>query len=181
MVAGKLAAVTGGGRAYRVGGEEFSILFPGRTAKEIMPHLELLRSVIEVATFRVRTGEDRRSAARRAEQAARDEAARKQDALPQAFGGRDRRSSERRAEARRAAASRKKAEAVRPSSAGANRDLSVTVSMGAAEPTARHRTVEQVIQAADKALYRAKQSGRNRVELSTPPRTLKMKPRQNIA
>ena len=127
------------------------------------------------------TGGDRRNSVRRAEQAARDEAARKQDASPQAFGGRDRRSSERRAEARRAAASRKKAEAVRPSSAGANHDLSVTVSMGAAEPTARHRTVEQVIQAADKALYRAKQSGRNRVELSTPPRTLKMKPRQNIA
>ena len=54
MVAGKLAAVTGGGRAYRVGGEEFSILFPGKSAKEVMPHLELLRSVIEVATFRVR-------------------------------------------------------------------------------------------------------------------------------
>lgn len=181
MVAGKLAAVTGGGRAYRVGGEEFSILFPGKTAKEIMPHLELLRSVIEVATFRVRTGEDRRSTARRAEQEARDQEARKTEAQAQTFGGRDRRSSERRAEARRAAASRKKAEAVRAGVAGASHDLSVTVSIGTAEPNARLRTIEQVIQAADKALYRAKQAGRNRVELSTPPRTLKMKPRRNIA
>jgi len=30
MVASRLARVTGGGRAYRVGGEEFSILFPAR-------------------------------------------------------------------------------------------------------------------------------------------------------
>ena len=43
LVAAKLAGVTGGGRAYRVGGEEFSILFPGKSAKEAMPHLELLR------------------------------------------------------------------------------------------------------------------------------------------
>ena len=146
-----------------------------------MPHLELLRSGIEVATFRIRAGEDRRSAARRAEKDARDEAARKQDALSQGFGGRDRRSAERRTDARRAAASRRKAEAAGTSAPSGRHDLSVTVSIGAAEPTARLRTIEQVIQAADKALYRAKQSGRNRVELSSPPRTLKMKPRRNIA
>lgn len=181
MVAGKLAAVTGGGRAYRVGGEEFSILFPGRSAKEIMPHLELLRSVIEVATFRVRTGDDRRNTARRAQQDVRDQAASKQDASAQGFGGRDRRSAERRADARRAAASRKKAEGAHLSAPGGSHELSVTVSIGTAEPTTRLRTIEQVIQAADKALYRAKQSGRNRVELSSPPRTLKMKPRRNIA
>ena len=64
LVAGKLAGVTGGGRAYRVGGEEFSILFPGKSAKDVMPHLDLLRTVIEVATFRVRGGEERRSTAR---------------------------------------------------------------------------------------------------------------------
>ncbi len=55
----------------------------------------------------------------------------------------------------------------------------MTVSIGAAEPTARFRSVEQVIQAADQALYRAKQSGRNRVELSSAPRAAR--PRRNIA
>ena len=65
MVAGKLAGVTGGGRAYRVGGEEFSILFPGKTAKDAMPHLELLRSVIEVSTFRVRGRTGARAALRK--------------------------------------------------------------------------------------------------------------------
>ena len=64
LVAGKLAGVTGGGRAYRVGGEEFSILFPGKSAKDVMPHLDLLRTVIEVATFRVRGGEERRGTIR---------------------------------------------------------------------------------------------------------------------
>ena len=43
-------------------------------------------------------------------------------------------------------------------------EISVTVSIGVAEPKARIRAVEDVIQAADQALYRAKQSGRNRVE-----------------
>jgi diguanylate cyclase (GGDEF)-like protein len=48
--------------------------------------------------------------------------------------------------------------------------LSVTVSIGVAEPSTRNRQPEQVIQAADQALYRAKQKGRNRVELaSTAP------------
>ena len=48
--------------------------------------------------------------------------------------------------------------------------LSVTVSIGVAEPSTRYRQPEQVIQAADQALYRAKQKGRNRVEpASTAP------------
>jgi diguanylate cyclase (GGDEF)-like protein len=42
----------------------------------------------------------------------------------------------------------------------------VTVSIGVAEPGTRNRTITQVIQAADEALYRAKESGRNRVVLA---------------
>ncbi len=45
--------------------------------------------------------------------------------------------------------------------------LSVTVSAGVAEPSTRYRQPEQVIQAADQALYRAKQRGRNRVEVAS--------------
>jgi diguanylate cyclase (GGDEF)-like protein len=45
--------------------------------------------------------------------------------------------------------------------------LSVTVSIGVAEPSTRNRQPEQVINAADQALYRAKGNGRNRVELAT--------------
>ena len=56
--------------------------------------------------------------------------------------------------------------------------LSVTVSIGVAEPGTRNRQPEQVIQAADQALYRAKQKGRNRVELhSTAPLRLEKRKR----
>ena len=177
MVAGKLAGVTGGGRAYRVGGEEFSILFPGKSAKDAMPHLELLRSVIEVSTFRVRGGQERRSGARGQTSPGRDN--RHQEAQAQAFRGQERRSAERRAEARRAAASRRGTRPSRRADEAPASEISVTVSIGVAEPKARIREVEDVIRAADQALYRAKQAGRNRVEFSSAPRVAKLK--RNIA
>ncbi len=195
LVAGKLAGVTGGGRAYRVGGEEFSILFPGKSAKDVMPHLDLLRTVIEVATFRVRGGEERRGTARgqksrTSESRAGDSSAGdsrnegfksqdsgSQDAQTQEFRNQERRNAERRARSRRPPSPRKKPRPIAGETA--NQQISVTVSIGAAEPNGRLRSVEQVIQAADQALYRAKQSGRNRVELSSPPRPTRLK--RNIA
>jgi diguanylate cyclase (GGDEF)-like protein len=44
-------------------------------------------------------------------------------------------------------------------------DVHVTVSVGLAEPSRTLVTVADVVQAADKALYRAKEHGRNRVEI----------------
>ena len=185
LVAGKLAGVTGGGRAYRVGGEEFSILFPGKSAKEVMPHLELLRTVIEVATFRVRGGEERRGTARtqksqlsgpRTGESQSQETHGGEDQA-QEFRNQERRNAERRARSRRPPSPRKRSRPV--ASETGDQQISVTVSIGAAEPSGRHRSVEQVIQAADQALYRAKQSGRNRVEFSSAPRTPRLK--RNIA
>ncbi len=54
MVAAKLGRVSGGGRAYRYGGEEFALVFPGKSRDEVMPDLEELRSAIEDTTFTVR-------------------------------------------------------------------------------------------------------------------------------
>lgn len=48
---------------------------------------------------------------------------------------------------------------------GRDRQLSVTVSIGACSPSMNLRTPAQVIKAADEALYRAKQGGRNRVSM----------------
>ena len=46
---------------------------------------------------------------------------------------------------------------------GGKTQVVVTVSIGAAETNHRHAKPEQVVQAADQALYRAKDAGRNRI------------------
>ena len=138
MVAAKLARVSGGGQAFRVGGEEFTILFSGESLHDVLPHLEILRMEIEASSFRVRGGHERRAVSH----------------------GTDRRKAVR---SKRTMIRQKPA----PAAMGG---LSVTVSIGVAESNARTRHVEQVIQTADKALYRAKRAGRNRVEVVAPER-----------
>jgi diguanylate cyclase (GGDEF)-like protein len=64
MVAAHLARVTGGGQAFRVGGEEFTILFADKSTREVLDHLESLRRAIEGNPFRLRGHADRRSASR---------------------------------------------------------------------------------------------------------------------
>ena len=54
MVAAQLRRVSGGGHAYRYGGEEFTLVFPGKTAAESMPHLEAVRRAIEAYQMRLR-------------------------------------------------------------------------------------------------------------------------------
>ena len=47
MVAAKIARVGGGGKAFRYGGEEFTIVFPGKRPEQVEAHLEALRETIE--------------------------------------------------------------------------------------------------------------------------------------
>jgi len=145
LVAGKLARVTGGGEAYRCGGEEFMILFPGKNTSDVVEHLEGLRRKVESAEFRVR-GNDRRQAPR----------------------GPDRRNERARARTKRGHIIRQLAEEK------SNDALSVTVSIGVATSTESSDT-ESVLNAADKALYRAKENGRNRVETTSPVRRTRSK------
>ncbi|MGA2000816.1 MAG: GGDEF domain-containing protein [Terriglobales bacterium] len=130
MVAGRLAQVGGGGRAFRYGGEEFAIVFPARNAADCVQHLEELRASIQRSSFMVR-GPDR---------------------------------SERRRDERRYTKPGR-----RPVGSARTR-TAVTVSMGVAESSGRLHTPELVIEAADQALYRAKDTGRNRVEIAGKPR-----------
>jgi GGDEF domain-containing protein len=67
----------------------------------------------------------------------------------------------------------KKRASTRPRTLPAVRELSVTVSIGLGESRTMAQQVDQTLRAADKALYRAKQAGRNRVEVATiaRPRT----------
>jgi diguanylate cyclase (GGDEF)-like protein len=60
-VAATLLGVTGGGRAFRYGGEEFAVVFPGLTAEAAVPHLERVREAVAETGFTVRgTGRPRR-------------------------------------------------------------------------------------------------------------------------
>ena len=144
MVASRLSQVGGDGQAFRCGGEEFAIVFRNTSAKEAFEHLDSLRQIIEKSTFQVR------GADRRAERIA------------------EKRSDRRTGESDRRKPAKKKIAAAIPKPPADH--LSVTVSIGVAEPSTRYRQPEQVIQSADQALYRAKNKGRNRVELaSTAP------------
>jgi GGDEF domain-containing protein len=146
MVATRLARVTGGGRAYRCGGEEFAILFSGKTTAEVLDHLEKLRADIEAAKLRPR-GPDRRLQAR----------------------GPDRRNQRGRARSPAGHAIRQLAQPQLSS------ELSVTASIGVATSRRDNPSAEEVIQAADKALYRAKAAGRNRIETAAPRRRSRTK------
>jgi len=118
LVAARLAEVGGGGIAFRYGGEEFSVLFPGSALEEALPHLEAIRASIEGYRMAVRAPDRPKSG---------EEGAKlRGDSSPE-------------------------------------KHLSVTVSIGACGPKKKSRAAAQVIKAADEALYRAKQGGRNRV------------------
>ena len=138
MVAANLAGVTGGGQAYRCGGEEFNILFPGRVTAEVLPHLEKLREKVERSEFRMR-GNDRRQVPR----------------------GPDRRHKRNRSRPG------KQQPDERLDESKPQRGLSVTISIGVATAASDERWPDAVIKSADKALYRAKENGRNRVETAT--------------
>jgi diguanylate cyclase (GGDEF)-like protein len=58
-VASRLSHITGGGKAYRYGGEEFAIVFPNKPSEEVFVYLDRMRRVIEQSVFTVR-GKDRR-------------------------------------------------------------------------------------------------------------------------
>jgi diguanylate cyclase (GGDEF)-like protein len=140
LVASRMARVSGGGHAYRCGGEEFAIVFAGKTAVEVFDHLEKLRATIEGSTLKLR-GKDRRLEAR----------------------GPDRRTSRPRARAQTGHAIRQLS---RPAS---STEISVTVSIGLAT-SSEGLAAEEVVKAADKALYRAKAAGRNRIETGASAR-----------
>ncbi|HLZ44779.1 MAG TPA: GGDEF domain-containing protein [Gemmatimonadales bacterium] len=115
LVAARLAQAPGGGTAYRYGGEEFALVYPGKGQDECLPYLEELRETVETSRFTMR----------------------------RRFRPRFKPNHDKARKSRQA--------------------IMITVSIGVAERNHRHASPDQVVQAADKALYRAKEAGRNRV------------------
>ncbi len=116
LVASLLRKVGGGGKAYRYGGEEFTLLFPGKSLEQCMPHMEAVRLAIEQYRMQLRDKQNR----------PRDDRQGKQHRTGKSAN-----------------------------------EVSVTVSMGAAERQAQQRRPQEVIKEADNALYSAKAAGRN--------------------
>lgn len=120
FIGSKLSEVGGGARAFRYGGEEFTVVFPGRTAEEAQSFVESLREAIAKSSFGLRAP------------------------------GRPEKKPEH--------------------ASDGHIFVAITISIGVAENSKELSTPELVLEAADGALYRAKESGRNCVRLaeSTP-------------
>jgi len=111
MVASRIRQLASGGKAFRYGGEEFTIVFSGKKAEETLRILDEVRTGIGDNKFKLRN-KDRRSGQNKKD------------------GG---------------------------------KNVQVTMSIGVAERMEQIATPHAVVKAADKALYRAKKQGRNRV------------------
>ncbi len=119
MVARKMLAVGGGGKAYRYGGEEFTIIFSRSRIDDALPHLEELRETI--ADYRM--------------------ALRSEDRPKNHKQGKGSRGSR--------------------AGRGDGAYASVTVSIGVAESGKGLSSAADVMRSADRALYKAKNRGRN--------------------
>lgn len=124
LVGAALRRASGAAHAYRYGGEEFTLLFPGLDAETALAEAEIVRQSVAASPFKFR-GPDRPM-----------------------FGARRR--------------GRKAAKLLN--------ELSVTVSIGVAEQGDGGILPEDVLKAADLALYGAKRAGRNQVMRYRPRR-----------
>ncbi|MFV1996625.1 MAG: diguanylate cyclase [Acidiferrobacterales bacterium] len=117
FVAAQLARTRGRAQAYRYGGEEFTLLFRGKTLEEVWAYIDQARERIDHACFTIRSPGRPRNRPRN------------------------------------------------PKGPDSRKTMSLTVSIGAAQRDAEHRYPEDVLRAADRQLYTAKQAGRNRTAI----------------
>lgn len=117
-VASTLFGVKGGGRAFRYGGEEFALVFNGRSAEDVQPFLESMRDTI------ARMGLQLNGREHPVEETAR----RMEPSNPPTL-------------------------------------VNITISIGVADNSRDNVRPEVVLEAADAALYRAKEAGKNCVKL----------------
>ncbi|NQZ93784.1 MAG: GGDEF domain-containing protein [Moritella sp.] len=122
MVASQMATVKGRGRVFRYGGEEFTILFNGKSALDCVGYLNEIRVLIADYPFQIRQPVERREP--------QEEGANHTDSCREEF---------------------------------IEKTVKVTISIGVAQGRSSTASPDEVIIAADKLLYKAKESGRNQV------------------
>jgi len=59
LVASKINEIKGGGKAYRYGGEEFTIVFPNKSVNYAIPYLEQVRESIAIYAMTIRDNNER--------------------------------------------------------------------------------------------------------------------------
>jgi len=116
MVAGKIGKIGGNGKAFRYGGEEFAIIFPGKGSKAAFSYLSNLRETIDHSSLILRN---------------QDRPSKKPDKMPP-----------------------KKIPW---------QEVHVTISIGIADSSEDLINTDEIMKAADDALYRSKEKGRNRI------------------
>jgi diguanylate cyclase (GGDEF)-like protein len=112
MVASRIKQAVSGGKAFRYGGEEFTIVFPGKDIGDTLGVLDDVRRNVSDSKFQLRKKDRRRG---------------------------------------------------KTKTKNNSKNVKVTISIGVANRNDRLSTTQEVIKSADKALYRAKKQGRNRV------------------
>ncbi len=116
MIAARMQSIPDG-RAFRYGGEEFAVIFTGRSALKAADRMECFREGLARTPFVIRR-------------------------LPR---------------------SNKKARGRKTTRVSSRKRVRITVSIGVAAPGKGGKKAPEVLAAADKALYKAKKAGRNRV------------------
>ena len=119
MVGSRLSRAPGNPKVYRYGGEEFTAIFKGKTAKEAFDYMEEFRKILAESDFIIREKDRKKHT-----------------------------------EEDRGKVKRQKKETTK-----------VTVSIGIAEKSSFLNKGDKIIKAADKALYSAKRTGRNKVKI----------------
>ncbi len=127
-LAGHLRAAPGGAKAYRYGGEEFTLVYNGKSATEAAEYANQLRQQIENDSFSIRNSNER---PKRSDKHVRNTRSKQ-----------------------------------RKQKKPAQENLKYTVSIGLAEHREYHKTPFDTLKTADKALYAAKQKGRNCVVIA---------------
>ncbi|MDX2321822.1 MAG: GGDEF domain-containing protein [Moritella sp.] len=134
MVAVQLILVKGRGKVYRYGGEEFTIVFKGKSAADCVGYLDEIRLLIADYPFQIRQPIERRELQL------------------------DERNSKKGVD--KTVNTKSKADS---SITEVNKTVQVTISIGVAQGRSSMTCPEEVIKAADQLLYKAKEAGRNQV------------------